>query len=126
MAGINNRVPDGAEPDWEGLAGPATPNTGTDVGPKPVKVGPDKSFNGLGKFEDAGFASTQARISRQHENTRTVVAGTGQANTATAKASRGIVEKGGQFAAAGGNAPKRSKSKTTAATADITKPVPLT
>jgi hypothetical protein len=131
------RVPDSSKPDWEDLRGPAVSAVGdTKPGPQPKKLDvmsspvPGADFpsrnNGLSKFEDAGFAATQARIARQHENKRGAVAGTGQANTAPMKENRQLKDVSAAGHAGRGNSPKRGKPKTTAESADIAKPVPLT
>jgi hypothetical protein len=127
MAG-SPRVPDGSTPPWEGLRGPATANVG-DAPIAPVLPQTPRNFEGVDPTKH------EARFSRTHSGTRKNVAQTGQASFAGQKESRGI--KPQDFASVSANKlnpnvshgsqnPVRSKSKTTAESADISKPVPLT
>jgi hypothetical protein len=134
MAG-SPRVPDGSTPPWEGLKGPATANVGdTKPGPQLPTAG-RLMRNPLMGFEQVDPTKHEARFSRTHSGTRKNVADSGSASFAAQEESRGIVP--ADFASVSANKlnpnvshgnqnPVRSKSKTTAATADIDKPVPLT
>jgi hypothetical protein len=128
MAGINNRVPDGSSPPWEGLKGPATANVG-DAGLTPVKN--PKAAN----FEAVDPTKHEARFSRTHAVPRKYTGHAGAASFAAQGQSRGI-KPAADFGAVSANklnpavshgsqSPKRGPQKTTA-TADSSKPSPLT
>jgi hypothetical protein len=76
---------------------------------------PSAAGSPTSQFEDAGFASVQARISRSHASRR-AIAGTGQAGTSSKAGLRG--HNGISFVGAKGNSPKRGKGEPTAADAN--------
>jgi hypothetical protein len=69
--------------------------------------------SGAVKFEAAAFAAHQARISREQTPVLGARAGSGSADFTAQKESRGISEHAQALSAARGNAPKRSKGKST-------------
>jgi hypothetical protein len=107
----SNRLP--SDSDWEKQKGPATGNSGDDVGPKP-KPHPNKMAIDVGaQFEEVNFAAHQARFARPDGTARSGNAGSGQADLSAQKESRGIIPADASFPSTKGNSPKRGAGKPT-------------
>jgi hypothetical protein len=107
-----NKVEVGRDP---GKARPLVASVGTDIGPTPKPVGPDKSKNGVGKFEGVSPAPVHGNANSPTGTKHGGHAvGDGASPPFKAQApSRGIVDVAAKGWAVAGRSPQRGPGKKT-------------